>query len=73
MYITICETDDQSKFDAENRALESGALGQPRGMGWGGWWEGSLGWGTLAYPWLNHFNIRQKPPQYCKLISFQLK
>ena len=37
MYITICETDDQSKFDAWNRALKPGALGQPRGMGWGGW------------------------------------
>ena len=33
MYITICEIDDQSKFDAYNRALKAGALGQPRGMG----------------------------------------
>ena len=36
MYITICETEDQSKFDAWNRALKAGALGQPWGMGWGG-------------------------------------
>ena len=36
MYITICEIDDQSKFDAWNRALKAGALGQPWGMGGGG-------------------------------------
>ena len=34
--LTICEIDDQSKFDAWNRALKAGAPGQPRGMGWGG-------------------------------------
>ena len=34
MYITICEADDQSKFEAWNRALKTGALGQPRAMGW---------------------------------------
>ena len=43
MYITICEIDDQSKFDAWNRALRAGALGQPRRMGWGGRWEGGSG------------------------------
>ena len=32
MYITICEISHQSKFDALNRALKAGALGQPRGM-----------------------------------------
>ena len=29
MCITICEIDDQSKFDAQNRALKAGALEQP--------------------------------------------
>ena len=40
MYITICERDPQSKFNAWNRALKANALGQPRGMGWevGGKW-----------------------------------
>ena len=28
--------DHQSKFDAWNKALKLGTLGQPRGMGWGG-------------------------------------
>ena len=31
MYITTCKIDDQSKFDTWNRALKSGALGQPDG------------------------------------------
>ena len=26
-YITICETDHQSRFDAQDRALRAGALG----------------------------------------------
>ena len=33
--ITTFERDDQSKFDAWNRALNAGALGWWRGMGWG--------------------------------------
>ena len=50
-----------------------GALRWPRGMGWGGRWEGGSGWGTHVHPWLIHVNVWQKPPQYCKVISFQLK
>ena len=57
MYITICEIHDQSKFDAGNRALSASALGQPRGMGWGGRWEGDSGWGTHVYLWLIHVNV----------------
>ena len=40
MYITVSEIDHQSKFDAWNRALKDGSLGQRWGMGWGGRWEG---------------------------------
>ena len=36
MYIIICETDHQSRFDASDRALGAGTLGGPRGMGWEG-------------------------------------
>ena len=39
---------------------------------WGRRWEGSSGWGTHVHPWLIHVNVRQKPPQYCKVISLQL-
>ena len=53
----------------ENRALKAGALGQPRGMGWAGRWEGCLDGRTHVPPWLIHVNVRQKPPQYCKVSS----
>ena len=52
--------------------LRAGALGRPRGMGWGGRWEGGSGWGTHVNPWLIHVNVSQTPLQYCKVISFQL-
>ena len=50
MYITICEIDDQSEFDALNRAFKARALGQPRGMGWGERWEGDFGMGDTCAP-----------------------
>ena len=54
------------------QVLRAGALGIPRGMGWGGMWEGVAGWGTPVNPWLIHVNVWQKPLQYCKVISLQL-
>ena len=36
MYIIICEMNHQSRFAAGYRMLGAGALGQPRGMVWGG-------------------------------------
>ena len=55
------------------QVLRAGALGRPRGMGWGGRQAGGgIGWGTHVNPWLIHVNIGQKPLQYCKVISFQL-
>ena len=35
--------------------------------------EGGSGWVTHVYPSLIHVNVWQKPPQYCKVISLQLK
>ena len=54
------------------QVLRAGALGRPRGMGWGGRWDGGSGWGTHVNPWLIHVNVWQKPLQYCKVISLQL-
>ena len=54
------------------QVLRAGALGWPRGMGWGGRWEGASGWGMHVNPWLIHVNLWQKPLQYCKVISLQL-
>ena len=54
------------------QVLGAGALGRPRGMGWGGRQEGGSGWGIHVNPWLIHVNVWQKPLQYCKVISLQL-
>ena len=54
------------------QVLRTGALGWPRGMGWGGRCEGGSRWGTHVNPWLIHVNVWQKPLQYCKVISLQL-
>ena len=54
------------------QVLRAGALGRPRGMGWGGRRERGSGWGTHVNPWLIHVTVWQKPLQYCKVISLQL-
>ena len=47
------------------------------------YWDDPEGWdreggggserGTRVHPWLIHVNVWQKPLQYCKVISLQLK
>ena len=32
-----------------------------------------IGWGTHVHPWLIYLNVWQKPLQYCKIVSLQLK
>ena len=54
------------------QVLGAGALGRPRGMGWGGRREGGSGWGTHVNPGFIHVNVWQKPLRYCKVISLQL-
>ena len=58
-------------------ALKAGALGQPRGMRWGGRWEGGSGpergGGAHVCPWLIHVDVLQGPPQCCEVTVFQLK
>ena len=73
MYITISKTDRQPRFNGWERALRAGALGWPWGMGWGRKWEGGSEWRTHVHLWLIHVNVWQKPLQYCKVISLQLK
>ena len=45
----------------------------PEGWDGEGGGRGGSGWGTHVHPWLIHVNVWQKPLQYCKLISIQLK
>ena len=75
MYITICKPDDQCKFNAQSRALKVSALlwGSPEGWGGEGGGTGVQNGGTHVHPWLIHVDVWQKPPQYCKVISLQLK
>ena len=54
------------------QVLRTGTLGRPRGIGWGGRWEGGSGWGTHVNPWLTHVNVWQKPLKYYKVINLQL-
>ena len=67
MYNIVYETSHQSRFDARYGMLGAGALGQPRGMVWGGRREEGSGWGTHVYLWQIHVDIWQKPIQYCKV------
>ena len=52
------------KFYACSRAPKASALGQPRGMGWGGGWEGVQDGGSHVYLCLIHAGVWQKPSQY---------
>ena len=74
MYITIRKIDDLCKFEGWSRTPTAGALGQPRGIGWGGRWEGGSGWGGHMYTcgWFIT-DVWQKPSKYCKVIILQLK
>ena len=50
MYITKCEIDDQSKFDAWNRALKAGALGSTLRVVGGREVGGGFGMGDAGTP-----------------------
>ena len=55
-YTTICKIDSQWEFAV--CLSELGALCQPRGVGWGGRWEGgSKGRGLYVYLWLIHVEV----------------
>ena len=67
MYNIIYETSRQSRFDARYWVLGAGALGQPRGMVWGGRREEGSGWGTRVYLWWIHVDIWQNQYNIVKL------
>ena len=57
MYNIIYKTSHQSRFNARYWMLGAGALGQPRGMVWGGRREAGSGWGTRVYLWRIHVDV----------------
>ena len=76
MYNIIYEMSRQSRFDARYWMLGAGALGQPRGMVWGGRREEGSGWGTRVYLWWIHVDIWQNQYSIVKLknkIKFKKK
>ena len=73
MYNIICETSCQSRFDARYWMLGASALGQPRGMVWGGRRKEGSGWGTHVYRWQIHFDIWQNQYNIVKLNKIKLE
>ena len=55
------------------QGTHTGALYQPRGVGWGGRWEGGSRGRGYVYLWLIHVDIWQKTTKFCKAIILQLK
>ena len=53
-----------------SQGTQTGALYQPRGVGWGGRFKRE---GTYVYLWLIHADVWQKSTQYCRVIILQLK
>ena len=49
-YITMCKIDSQREFAVRLRKLPTGALYQPRGVGWGGRGEGCSKGGDICIP-----------------------
>ena len=52
--------DMKAQVGCMRQVLGPGALGRPRGMGWGGRWEGGSGWGIHVNPWLIHVKCMAK-------------
>ena len=59
----------QSRFNARYWMLRAGAMGQHRGMVWGGMREEGSGWERHVYLWWIHFDIWQKQYNIVKLKS----
>ena len=58
MYIIKCETDRQSRLDAQDKCLGLVHWDDPEG--WDGEGGGRVsGWGTHVTPWLIHVNVWQ--------------
>ena len=55
------------------QGAQTGDLRQPKGVGWGGRWEGGLRGRECVYLWLIPVDAWQKPTQHCKAIILQLK
>ena len=74
--IETCITSYMKRITSPGSMHDTGCLGlvhwdDPRGMVWGGRWEGASAWGTCVYPWQIHADVWQN--QYNIVINLQLK
>ena len=56
-----------------SQETQTGAQYQPRGVGWGGRWEGGSTGKGICIPILIHVELWQKTTKFCKAIILQLK
>ena len=70
MYIIICEIDNQCRLIHETGHSKLVLWDNPEGWGEEGSGRGVQDGGTHVHSWLIHVDVWQKPPQYCKVISF---
>ena len=62
-----------NKYSLKKLSAQTGPLYQPRGVGWGGRWEGgSKGRGYYVHLWLIHVAVWQKT-KFCKAFILQSK
>ena len=73
MCITICEMDDHPSSMHETGHSKPVHWDNPEGWDGEGGGRGVQDGEAHVHPWLTHVNVWQKPPQYCKVISLQLK
>ena len=74
----ICILSYVKQITSPGSMQDTGCLGlvhwdDPEGWYGEGGGRGGSGWGTHVHPWQIHVNVWQKPLQYCKVISLQLK
>ena len=54
-----------------SQETQTGALYQPRGVGWGGRWEGGSKVRRYVYLRLIHVEVLQKTAKFCEVIILQ--
>ena len=73
MYTIMKDSNRQSMSDEGYSMLGAGACGWPRGMLWGGRWEGGSCLWTHVHPWWIHVNVWQNHYSIVKQIKVKIK
>ena len=76
--IETCIISYMKRVTSPGSMHDTGCLGlvhwdDPEGWDGEGGGRGGSGWGTHVHPWLIHVDVWQKPLQYYKVISLQVK